>query len=460
MAYVPFNLSVYVAAYAGAIAGMGASDRVPSSTVVSSYAGLSATAGAYAQAFDTAWGTVRANTLDLASIQEMTAGAWEGRAPVPNAQNFSPTIHVPLVVALIAAIKSSQAYVAHQGIVPSAPPVPGNVIIYQPGGQTSGSVFATWAEVQNVIAGVNAPLTIQADGTFSGAVITIPASSGTTVCRGLVTLSGNEANTQWTIEDGAQLLDLAGIDGGALANEGIVFTYTGNASVAPLAFTFPVAGTFFALRKASLVYGLSPNFAFEVPDGQTMNVAMVGAGLQAGQISVGAGSSTFLYASAADVNSASVIEDDSVTGGDGAARLFLTYDASVGGGGTGIAPLPAFPGFLGVITYAGAAQTALALPTDSVVTGTYTAKPCELVHVNPTGGSFNLTLPAISGIMPDGGVVIVKCTAVTGNTVTVHPASGTIDGVATFVLAPATKKAWAMFVAHVASNSWDVLFNQ
>jgi hypothetical protein len=131
--YTPFNASVYFAALAGAASGMGASGRQPfdpnpadvQSTVVANVA------GAWAQAFDTAWGAVVPSDVALEMIETESEGVWEGRQPGAFGPNVNPSNFTPLIDALIAIIDAAEAYAISQGIpltfsasLPAAPGTP------------------------------------------------------------------------------------------------------------------------------------------------------------------------------------------------------------------------------------------------------------------------------------------------------------------------------------------------
>ena len=124
MSYTPINGQVFNAAYCGALAGMGASDRVPTSATLNAYAGLVMVAGAYAQEFDTLWNNAApASMLDIYSIQQLTESVWQMRAPITNVKNITPSSYSGLCAALITMVLASEGYYAAQGITP--PPLPG-----------------------------------------------------------------------------------------------------------------------------------------------------------------------------------------------------------------------------------------------------------------------------------------------------------------------------------------------
>lgn len=121
MPYVPQNLQIFTAAYCGALAGMGLSDRQIRDSSAASYAGLATVAGAWAQAVDTAFG-VNANQMNLEAIQSESQAYWQDRSPISDATNTNPTTHASGALAVVATIQASEAYYASQGIVPPAIP--------------------------------------------------------------------------------------------------------------------------------------------------------------------------------------------------------------------------------------------------------------------------------------------------------------------------------------------------
>jgi hypothetical protein len=115
MAYTPNNVQVYLAAYSGAMAGMGASGRAPVSQVASDYNTLSAIAGAFAQEFDTIY-RLSGNTLDLELIGTLSQNLYSGRY----AGNLNPTDYEGMARVLLAMLTSADTYVSGQiGPIPS-----------------------------------------------------------------------------------------------------------------------------------------------------------------------------------------------------------------------------------------------------------------------------------------------------------------------------------------------------
>lgn len=120
--YTPNNAFVYCAAYAGAIAAMTASDRLPPDIAISQYAGIVQVAGAYAQEFDTLWGSSATDQLELDCIEESSTMVWLNRSPLPVTQeSVVPGAYLDLCAGIIIIVESMDIYVRGQGITP--PPI-------------------------------------------------------------------------------------------------------------------------------------------------------------------------------------------------------------------------------------------------------------------------------------------------------------------------------------------------
>jgi hypothetical protein len=125
--YTPNNLFIFQAAFAGALAGMGASNRVPTDTIPTDPVniGLTMVAGAFAQAYDTAWGSAVPSSLDVESTEDVCQSAWWGRSPQAFiSANLSPANFTQLADALIAIVDAGDEYFAAQGITPAPLPLP------------------------------------------------------------------------------------------------------------------------------------------------------------------------------------------------------------------------------------------------------------------------------------------------------------------------------------------------
>ena len=77
MSYTPANVDVYVAAFAGAMSGMGVSGRALTSSQAATYTVSSNQAGAFAQQFDTLWAATTPTTTELTIEQIFMSGSPE-----------------------------------------------------------------------------------------------------------------------------------------------------------------------------------------------------------------------------------------------------------------------------------------------------------------------------------------------------------------------------------------------
>lgn len=123
MAYTAKNIQIFTAAYAGALAGMGVSDRVITDTNAANYAGVAAVAGAFSQAVDTAWGDVRSTSLlDVEAMQCISEAYWQNRAPQATPTNLNVASYAVAALAIIALITAGEGYFSAEGLTP--PPIP------------------------------------------------------------------------------------------------------------------------------------------------------------------------------------------------------------------------------------------------------------------------------------------------------------------------------------------------
>ncbi len=126
MSYSPNNVNVYTAAYSGAFAGMVSSGRYLKNSNMATYANRAAYAGAWAQQFDTLWGSNSLDQLQISAIAEHSNAVWEERTPTPDSpavgQYIDPTTYSEEITAIVAAINAEETFFAQQGITP--PPYP------------------------------------------------------------------------------------------------------------------------------------------------------------------------------------------------------------------------------------------------------------------------------------------------------------------------------------------------
>jgi hypothetical protein len=128
--YVPNNVLVFVAAYAGAVSGMVVAGRVLTSPVSAKYNAVAAVAGAFAQSFDTEWALRPTTDLDLSIIEEQCEGAFTSRYPNTSKPNtLLPATYTGECRALIALVTAAEGYFAGQGIVPPSPGGGGSVFL-------------------------------------------------------------------------------------------------------------------------------------------------------------------------------------------------------------------------------------------------------------------------------------------------------------------------------------------
>ena len=157
--YTPINSQIFNAAYCGALAGMGASDRVPTNSNPASYTGLAAVAGVYAQRFDVEWNNAAApNALDVYSAQQLSESAWQQRAPIVNAVTLTLSTYTELCAALVAMILAGKAYYAAQGIVP--PPIGGGSAVYPPVSWNQAAWFIDPSNTSGFASNANDGLTL------------------------------------------------------------------------------------------------------------------------------------------------------------------------------------------------------------------------------------------------------------------------------------------------------------
>src|SRR5271165_846338 len=139
--YTPLNIISFSAAYAGAVAGMGASGRIITDPTSADYLGVCNVALAYAESFDTVWGATLPTTYEALAIDQASAGVLQERNPPDGLPFTLASEWTGLVTAVIALIKEGDFVLTGQGI--TSPPWGGG------GGSTgpTGPTGATGASV-------------------------------------------------------------------------------------------------------------------------------------------------------------------------------------------------------------------------------------------------------------------------------------------------------------------------
>ena len=127
MAYIPQNVIVFTAAYAGAVSALATSGGKLSESLSADISGPVAIAGAFAQAVDEAWGTNTASQLDVQNIGSACAGVFLGAYPSgATAATFdTPGFWATMASAVVTLCKGSEAYFASEAITPPAWAPPG-----------------------------------------------------------------------------------------------------------------------------------------------------------------------------------------------------------------------------------------------------------------------------------------------------------------------------------------------
>ena len=129
--YTPVNLTVYTAAYSGAISGLVGSSRWLLDSTTADYVGFTRIAGAFAMSFDLAWeadpDTNPPDTLQVFVIEKTCKAVWEDRDTLANARNTNSSTFTAVSEAIIALILASEEYFTGQGITPAPWPSGGLV---------------------------------------------------------------------------------------------------------------------------------------------------------------------------------------------------------------------------------------------------------------------------------------------------------------------------------------------
>lgn len=117
MTYDPNNVQVFTAAFSGALAGMGASNKTPVSTNSESdvNVGLANVAGAFAQEFDSLYSGAT-TTLAISTIQELCESVWQQRVPQFSPPFTTPVTYEAICQALIAIVQAGIQYAYDQDI--------------------------------------------------------------------------------------------------------------------------------------------------------------------------------------------------------------------------------------------------------------------------------------------------------------------------------------------------------
>jgi hypothetical protein len=214
--YTPVNLTVYTAAYSGAVSGLVGSSRWLLDSTIADYGGFTRIAGAFAMSFDLAWeadpDTNPPDTLQVFVIEKTCKAVWEDRDTLANAKNTNSSTFTQVSEAIIALILASQEYFSGQGITPAP----------WPSGSGGGGVTAV---LPGVGIGITGP--IDTPTVNNGGVLAVDPGTGIAVS----TLSGVATVTATGVLEvesgtGITVTSLGGIASVALAGVRTPWTFT------------------------------------------------------------------------------------------------------------------------------------------------------------------------------------------------------------------------------------------
>lgn len=138
--YVPVNVNVYCAAYAGAFSGLAVSGRQlqNESPTSSNYVFLAAVAGAFAQAVDVAWGATAISQLVLDALNASSEATFQNRtSSASDLNSLLQSNWTNLAESIVASVTAEVTYVTGQGITPPVVITPATANAYT---TTSGAL--------------------------------------------------------------------------------------------------------------------------------------------------------------------------------------------------------------------------------------------------------------------------------------------------------------------------------
>jgi hypothetical protein len=250
MSYTPNNVCVYTKAFAGALAGLGASGKYITDPVAVDDAYYARMADAFAQQFDTAWGAAVPTTFEEDAIVESSEAVWEGRSPFENTVAFTPGAYAGLVNGIIALVQQGNAQVVAEGVNPNGCSAVGTVnsvagaapitstgganpvigiapatgaaagsmsavdktkldasasptFVFRPGGVASGNVYTSWTTMMTAVAAIAGPKWIQVDSSLAAA--NVPAGTWAVDSVTFLGSVGTILNSLLTFQQGAHI---------------------------------------------------------------------------------------------------------------------------------------------------------------------------------------------------------------------------------------------------------------
>jgi hypothetical protein len=131
MPYTPINPDVFVAVYSGCVSALEGGFQLNTNTDLNVYAGASAVAGAFAQAFDEEWASATLlDSLELGMIRGLCLEVFTTRVPnsilMPDKVSLDADLWRPYCRAIIAMITAGSTWFSSQAIAipPVNPPLP------------------------------------------------------------------------------------------------------------------------------------------------------------------------------------------------------------------------------------------------------------------------------------------------------------------------------------------------
>lgn len=121
MSYTPNNQAIFIAAFSGAVAGMGVSDRIITDPIPADYDGLMAVAATFAKELDSLIAPTTVSTMIAELVSNISEGVWEKRSALNNLTNLNTATYLRLSRAITAALQSAANYFTSQSIDPNAP---------------------------------------------------------------------------------------------------------------------------------------------------------------------------------------------------------------------------------------------------------------------------------------------------------------------------------------------------
>jgi hypothetical protein len=230
--YVPLNIQVFSAAFAGAMASVVSSGPV-ADTTQADYANYAAIASAVAQAVDTQWGANPASAYELGCLQALVNNYWINRNPSPASLAGYQTVanFTALANAFVAIVKSGDTQLTANNI--AAPGLAGSSRAYGSGGATTaGQATITVIAAAKLISRMSGVFQAWASISYAAAaaadVVTFTAKIFTDAVAGTPLTLGNAAQIGFGSNGIAQPGNVAVNNNGAFAsNNGAGITLTG-----------------------------------------------------------------------------------------------------------------------------------------------------------------------------------------------------------------------------------------